>query len=93
LDARIQATGKSPEPADKNVCATWRRLSSLRVAGTFQSPLQNGIKIREQLLTAGQCRLSPIILAECLIAGLDEKRICSPQHPFAAGSRALAHGS
>src|SRR5579884_511976 len=33
-----QGTGKSPQPADKNVCATWRRLSSLRVQATFQSP-------------------------------------------------------
>src|SRR5208337_3692890 len=38
-------TGKSPEPADKNVGATWRRLSSLRVQATrrptfgFQSPV------------------------------------------------------
>ena len=32
-----RATGKSPEPADKNVCATLRRLSSLRVLGTFLS--------------------------------------------------------
>ena len=32
-------TGKSPEPADKNVGATWRRLSCLRVQATFQSPV------------------------------------------------------
>jgi hypothetical protein len=30
----------APNPADKNVCATWRRLSSLRVLGTFQFPVE-----------------------------------------------------
>src|SRR6185312_17368030 len=35
-----RATEKSPEPADRNVRATlWRRLSSLRVQGTFLSPV------------------------------------------------------
>ena len=29
----------SPEPADKTLCATWRRLSSLRVPATFKSPV------------------------------------------------------
>jgi hypothetical protein len=41
-----RAAGKSPEPADKNVCATWRRLSSLRVRGTFQFPVKNSLKMR-----------------------------------------------
>jgi len=41
-----RATGKSPEPADKNVRATWRRLSSLRVRGTFQFPVENSVKMR-----------------------------------------------
>ena len=35
-----------PEPADKNVRATWRRLSSLRVRGTFQFPVENSVKMR-----------------------------------------------
>ncbi|HZV35178.1 MAG TPA: hypothetical protein VFB72_11450, partial [Verrucomicrobiae bacterium] len=33
---------KVPQSADKNVCATWRRLSSLRVQATFQSPAHVG---------------------------------------------------
>jgi hypothetical protein len=36
---RASKAEKSPEPADKNVGATWRRLSSLRVQATFQSPM------------------------------------------------------
>jgi hypothetical protein len=42
---RNSGTGKSPEPADKNVCAMWRRLSSLRVEGTFQSLVGNSSKM------------------------------------------------
>ncbi|HWF20059.1 MAG TPA: hypothetical protein VG754_12370 [Verrucomicrobiae bacterium] len=53
IERESQATGKSPEPADKDVCATWRRLSSLRVAGTFQSPLQNSAKIKMRPMRNG----------------------------------------
>jgi hypothetical protein len=45
--------GKSAEPADKNVGATLRRLSSLRILASLQSPvhppprqsIQNGVKL------------------------------------------------
>src|SRR5579884_3337356 len=38
--AHEQATGKSPEPAGWKACATQRTLSSVRVLGTFQSPVK-----------------------------------------------------
>ena len=45
-------TGKSPEPADRNVRATmWRRLSSLRVRATFLSPVPHPV-----LITPGRRR-------------------------------------
>ena len=57
-----RATGKSPEPADRNVRATlWRRFSNVRVPGTFLSPVsrfQSHPPFRTAWIGALQCAKS-----------------------------------